>query len=372
MLIMKRKILIFFLCLLFVHPVTVKAQEPLRRALFVSVIQEPAVLSSRDEIFKLVDYAKKSRIEILYVQVYRANKAWFASEYADDSPYADCVDSVGEDPLYLLINRAHEKGIKVYAWLNLLSLSANKNAPMLKKYGNSILTRNLKEKKRQEDYKIDNQYFLEPGDLRVRAELVNIVDEVLNGYPGLDGILFDYIRYPDKDPAYGYTPMNVRRFKKMTGEKTVVEASAAWKDWKRMQVTGLLKRLVKECRGLRPDIRVEATGCAPYSRAYLEAFQDWPSWLESRLVDSVTVMTYAKTPLEFEKMVLDAKKRVKDFSKTNIAVGAYELGKSPEIFTEQLRICKEAGPYACAILHYGSLRENPAIGGLLTADDKTP
>jgi uncharacterized lipoprotein YddW (UPF0748 family) len=279
---------------------------------------------------------------------------------------------VGEDPLAFLISLAHGQGIKVHAWLNLLSLSANKDAVLLKKYGNGILTRNLKEKKRLEDYKIDNQYFLEPGDLRVRAELANIVGEVLNGYPGLDGIIFDYIRYPDKNPAYGYTPMNVQRFKKLTGEKKVIEESEAWKDWKRLQVTGLLKRMVKESRRLRPDIQVEATGCAPYSRAYLEAFQDWPSWLESGLVDSVTVMTYTRTAAEFGKVVLDAKKRVKDFKKTNIAVGAYELGKSPEIFTEQLRICKEAQPYACAILHYGSLQENPSLGGLLTADDKTP
>ena len=344
----------------------------MRRALFVTVIQEPVVLSRRPAILELVDYAKKARVEILYIQVYRANKAWFASEYADDSPYADCVDSVGEDPLDLLISRAHQEGIKVYAWLNLLSLSANKNAPMLKKYGNGILTRNIKAKKKLEDYKIDSQYFLEPGDLRVRSELVNIVGEVLNGYPGLDGIIFDYIRYPDKDPAYGYTRMNIDRFKSATGEATVVEGSAAWNDWKRMQVTGLLKRLVKECRRLRPDIRVEATGCAPYSRAYLEAFQDWPSWLENKVVDSVTVMTYARTAAEFEKVVLDAKKRVKDFKKTNIAVGAYELGKSPDIFLAQMCVCEEAKPYACAILHYGSLLENPGLSCLLLPESKTP
>ena len=369
---MKRKFLIFFFCLLFVSPVAVSAEEFLRRALFVTVIQEPAVLSSRDEIIKLVDYSKKARIEILYVQVYRANKAWFPSQFADPSPYEACVKNVGEDPLVLLIKLAHAQGIKVHAWLNLLSLSANKDAVMLKKYGYGILTRNLKEKKRLEDYKIDNQYFLEPGDSRVAAELVNIVDEVLIGYPGLDGILFDYIRYPDKNPAYGYTPMNVERFKKTTGAKKVIEESVAWKAWKRQQVTGLLIRLANESRRRMPGIRVEATGCAPYSRAYLEAFQDWPSWLESNLVDSVTVMTYSRTAPEFEKVVLDAEKRVKNFKKTNIAIGAYELGASPDIFAQQLRICKEANPYACAILHYGSLQENPALGGLLAADDKTP
>jgi uncharacterized lipoprotein YddW (UPF0748 family) len=339
--------------------------QPAQGALFVSVLQEPAVLASRTQIRSLVDYAGENNIETLYVQVYRANQSWFPSAVADSGPYEQCYKQVGEDPVALLLKEAHARGIKVHGWFNLLSLSANKRSRMTEKYGAAILTRNIKEKRGIEDYKIDGQYFLEPGDLRVRSDLVRIVGEALARYPDLDGILFDYIRYPDKDPAYGHTEENLRRFREATGPAIVDERNEAWRSWKRQQVTQVLESVVKKARTVSPGIRIGATGCAPFVRAYDEAFQDWPSWLERGLVDSVTVMTYAGSEREFEKLIEDARKRVKDFKKANLTVGAYGLTSSPEVFAGQIRLCRKAAPGEFVILHYGNLQENQALTGVL-------
>ncbi len=367
MFLMKGRIWFYLLCLLFIFETPAKP-EPLTvnppnttRGLFVSVIQDLPVLSSRKEITRLVDFSKKAHVQTLFVQIYRANKAWFPSKIADSAPYEASLKSVLEDPFALLIKEAHASGIEVHAWINLLSLSGNADAQLLKKYGTEVLTKNLKEKKTLEDYKIDNQYFLEPGDLKVREELSNIVEEILHTYPALDGIQFDYIRYPDKNPAYGYTKMNVDRFKQATGLNAIDEDSKVWKDWKRDQVTGLLELLVKQTRMIRPNIQISTTGCMPYSRAYHEAFQDWPSWLEHHLVDFVTIMSYVHKPDEFQKYILDAKKKVSDFSKVNIAIGAYALERSPEAFKRQFELCEKAGGRACVILHYGSLLKDPAL-----------
>ncbi len=53
----------FFLCalVLFAGAQADCAQTP-RRGLFVTVVQEPAVLSSREEVEKLIDFAVKARI----------------------------------------------------------------------------------------------------------------------------------------------------------------------------------------------------------------------------------------------------------------------------------------------------------------------
>ncbi len=139
------------------------------------MIQEPPVLSSRQEISDLISFAKKNHIQILFVQIYRANQSWFPSKVADQKPYEICFKNLSQDPFQFLIKEAHASGIEVHAWLNLLSLSANEDAPLLKKYGPEILTRNLKEKRTLKDYKIDEQYFLEPGDPRVREALAMIV-----------------------------------------------------------------------------------------------------------------------------------------------------------------------------------------------------
>ena len=365
---MKKAILFFILCATTLMPLPAQCARAHNRGLFVTVVQEPPVLSSREDIDKLIEFCTKAHINILFVQVYRANQSWFESKIADQSPYNACLKNVGQDPLRLLIKKAHASGIKVHAWLNMLSLGDNKDASLLKKYGPDILTKNLKEKRSIEDYKIDDQFFLEPGDTRVRSELAKLVGELLRSYPGLDGIQFDYIRYPDKEPDYGYTKINTSRFKRSIRARAK-GPGRAWKDWKRAQVTGLLEMLVKKVRTVRPDIQVSATGCMPYSRAYHEAFQDWPAWLDRGFVDFVTIMNYSPDPEEFETWIAAAKGKTKNFRKVNIGIGAYKLVRSPEDFEKEFRDSEHIGAFAATIFHYGSLDQNPNLKEFLFKAD---
>ncbi len=367
---MKRIVFIFIFCALFIRPLSAESGDGLRRGLFVSVIQSPPVLSSRQDIDKLIGFAKRFRINILFVQIYYGNKAWFPSDTADAGPYKALLKNMSEDPFAYLIRQAHKEGIEVHAWMNMLSLNTNKDAPFIRKFGTDILTRDLKVKRSIEDFKIDDQFFLEPGDLRVREELSNILGEVLRAYPDLDGVQFDYIRYPDKEPAYGFTQMNTGRYEKATGNKTVDEASPAWKDWKRSQVTEILETLVKRARLSNPDIKISATGCMPYSRAYFEAFQDWPSWIERGLVEYVTVMSYSPYPDEFERTILAAKAKTGDFKRVNIAIGAYKLVRSPDLFEQEFRIGERSGAGGIVVFHYGSMVESPALGRYLLSEQK--
>ncbi len=332
-----------------------------RRGLFITVIADPPVLSDRKEIEKLVDFAKREDIKILFVQIYRANRAWFASQTADRSPYENSRKSVGEDSFRLLIRQAHGAGIEVHAWLNLLSLADNKNAPILRKYGPEILTRNTAPKAVPEDYRIDRQYFLEPGDPRVREELYGIVGEILRAYPELDGIQFDYIRYPDERPAYGHTKINLERFQIQHPGETTEEGNPVWRQWKREQVTGLLRGLVEKTRLLRPDIRISTTACTSYARAYHEAFQDWPSWIREGLVDFVTLMNYSPHFSEYAKDIAEARDKTDDFRKVKIGIGAYKLGKYPGRFAKMFNLCEKAGGGGCVVFHYGSMAENPGL-----------
>ena len=361
---MKKYIFLFALCLLAVLPTPVQgvpAPSPAARntrGLFVSLIQDPPTLSSREAISKLVSDAKRVRAGILFVQIYRANQAWFPSKVGDNASYEAAFKTLEEDPFALLIREAHVAGIEVHAWLNVLTLSTNENAPLLKKYGPDILTRNLEPKKMLADYKIDSQYFLEPGDPRVRKELITLVQEIVLAYPLLDGIQFDYIRYPDSHPRYGYTKANMERFKKSTGLKTIEEGSRVWNDWKRAQVTEVLKLLIQSARAVRPKIQVSATGCMSYTRALYEAFQDWPSWVNSGLVDFVTVMNYSADPEEYARGNAVARSKVAAAGKLYIGVPAYKLVKTPEVFNTEWRSCEQSGAALCAVFHYGSFLEN--------------
>jgi uncharacterized lipoprotein YddW (UPF0748 family) len=351
--------------LLLVSPGAGRCGVETERGLFVSVIQDPQVLSSREAIAGLIGFARKARVADIFIQVHYANRSWFPSKIADQSPYEACLICVPEDPLRLLIDKAHASGIRVHAWINVLSLCDNKDAPILARYGPEVLTRNTGQKRVLEDYKIDCQYFLEPGDERVRHDLSGIVEEIVRSYPGLDGVQFDYIRYPDKDPAYGHTDANIRRFKEATGRKTADECDETWRQWKRDRVTDLLGLLAKKAREIHPGITVSATGCMPYTRALQEAFQDWPSWIRLGVVDFVTVMSYSPYSCEFERWIERIKGRAGDFSKVRIAVGAYKLLGLDAIFRRELEICEDSGAGGFVIFHYGSLLEDPELGSIL-------
>ncbi len=337
-----------------------RKEEPVFQALFVSLVQKPVIFSSRARIDELIRFAVQAGVNTLFVQVYRENRAWFPSETADSSEFKQCRDDLGEDPLALLIGRAHAQGIQVHAWLNLLSLSRNQDAQFLRKYGTDVLTGNLSEKKTLRDYLIDEQYFLEPGDPRVREDLSRIVGELLVSYPQLDGIQFDYIRYPDAEPRAGYARSNMDRFKKAAGVSVIKEESPAWKEWKRGQVTELLTILAAAARSLRPGLQVSATGCMPYSRSYHEAFQDWPSWVNNGVVDFVTLMNYSPDPGQFEGWMAAVKEKIADPSNIKTGVGVYKLAKRPAALERELR-CVAASGTSGALFHYGSLLENPEL-----------
>lgn len=328
-----------------------------RRGLFVSVIQDPVVLNDRAAIETLIADAKAFRMDTLFVQVYRGNQAWFASKTADDAPYRAALKKVGSDPLKLLIARAHAEHIEVHAWMNLLSLSANTEAPILKQYGPVVLTRKLGDKRSLEEYRVDKQFFLEPGDPRVRVLLNNIVTEVVGGYPELDGVQFDYIRYPDTDPDFGVTAANVERYKIATEKKVVAFRSNDWKDWKRWQVTGIVKDLSYLAREIHPGIKVSTTGLMPYSRAKKEAYQDWKDWLESGYIDFVTLMCYTRDTDEFERMIKNGRENAGTLSRVNIAVGAYALDDRPETFKREWELCGGSGARACVMLGYGDFKK---------------
>lgn len=340
------------------------AQTPVRE-LFVTAYGDPNIYSSRSDMLQLIEFSKRSSIKVLFVQIYKANFSWFPSHVGDASAYEAAVKAVGEDPVALLIKEAHHAGIEIHAWVNLLSLGNNQHALLLKKYGVDILTRNLKKKESIQDYKIDGQYFLEPGDLRVRRELSNLIGEILQAYPALDGLQFDYIRYPDIEPHYGYTAMNTDRFKEATGITAIDDAGKEWQQWKRDQVTELLKELVHKARTINPKIQVSTTGCMPYSRALYEAFQDWPIWLNKNIVDFVTVMNYSIDPQEYERWTTQIKSHVRDFNKVSIALGAYKPATSLEIFQKELNICNASGAGACVIFYYSSLLQKPGLTQIL-------
>jgi len=118
-----------------------EAAQNTKKGLWVSVVEEKSVLYDTFSIDELIEFSHANGFDTLFIQVYRADKAWFPSKAADESPFQEVMSRAGQNTFAYLINSAHEKGIEVHAWVNTLSIAQNLQAPVLAKYGKGVLTR---------------------------------------------------------------------------------------------------------------------------------------------------------------------------------------------------------------------------------------
>ncbi|MCK5451647.1 MAG: family 10 glycosylhydrolase, partial [Candidatus Omnitrophica bacterium] len=275
--------------------------------------------------------------------------------------------------------------IKVHAWINLLSIAHNKKANIIKKYGSKVLTldqhgrTSLKgdQKDKLDKYYIrENQLFLEPGDRNVREYLTSIVKEIVTKYPKFAGIHLDYIRYPSVVPfipgsrfsshgiSYGYTKENLKNFKEQSGIDIIKSPYSRdnykkWDDWRRNNITKLVKKISRAVKKINPDIEVSCTIVPSPERTYLVTLQDWTKWLNEDFVDYVTVMNYTDDTKLFKlygrSIIALAPK-----NKLHIGIGAYLLKDKPDILKQQFNSLHELSPAGIVFFSYDDIVRDPS------------
>jgi uncharacterized lipoprotein YddW (UPF0748 family) len=292
------------------------------RGVWVTVFSEKRVLFSKQGMSDLVACCEKNGIDSIYLQIYRAGEAWFDSRMAGRERYTAMVAAAGGDPIDFLIDAAQKRGIKVYGWINVLSIAQNLDAPIVRKYGRDILTLDQRERLPLKSNQGENQIFLEPGDERVVRYALKLVGEVMERYPSLDGIHLDYIRYPKAIPpirflffflrkpgitSYGFTERNVARFKLATGRDPRKDPwSREWNAWKRKQITGLVKKIRERVKTGRPGWKVSCAVVPSAELAASKSAQEWPQWLRRGIVDYVVMMNYTTNEEKFIEQVSQA------------------------------------------------------------------
>jgi uncharacterized lipoprotein YddW (UPF0748 family) len=157
-------------------------------------------------------------------------------------------------------------------------------------------------------------YFLDPGHPAAAAYLADIYLNIVRHY-AVDGIHFDYIRYPETEArfprgaAVGYNTTSLARFRHSIGRQDSLSLpepdDPQWTVWRRQQVTQVVRRIYIEAKGINPKLKVSAAviawGRPPHSkRDFNETapmqriFQDWRAWLEEGILDLAVPMNYAR------------------------------------------------------------------------------
>lgn len=298
-----------------VDPATIAAPDvpSLRVGVWILAEGSHRTLEDPAKIEQLLSDAEAAGITDLFLQLFRAGKSWYASESANTAPYQTLLKVHGVDPLPAFIEAAHERGIRVHAWFNALSVATNRSAPVLAAVGEEAVLvdregRSLLSYPKL-DYGVPERFhrrmgtpgiWLDPAVPGVIEHLERSVDELAKALPELDGLHLDFIRHPmvlpivpgsrfDVGMDFGYGQTSKDRFEKETGQ--TFKRGDAWDRFRRDRVTEVVSRL----KARLPEGWALSAAVLPWAdRAYLSAMQDWRAWLEEDLLDFAVAMAYSR------------------------------------------------------------------------------
>lgn len=260
------------------------------------------VLKSRSGIRRLVDDVADANANLLIVEVVRRQDAYYDSDVLPRTN--DPKLEPGLDVLHEVLEAAHAKGIAVQAWVPIAPTyhSAYDDIPapdgwVWTEHGPSAPVADRWVTRTRGGTWSE---YLDPSLPAVVDHVAAIFAE-LAAYP-VDGVHLDYVRYAGSE--YGYHPDVLDRFRAETGATgTPSPSNGKWSNWRRAQVTDLLKNVRAAVREVDPSVPVTAAviaqGQGPTAlggfgntRGYAEFFQDWPSWTEDGLLDMAIPMIY--------------------------------------------------------------------------------
>ena len=145
---------------------------------------------------------------------------------------------------------------------------------------------------------VNTRMYLDAGVPEVQDFYVNLVMEIVNNYD-IDGFNMDHIRYREQN--MGYNPIALSYFHQFTGrsDRPAID-DPEWSDWRREQITSLVKRLYANILKVKPHVLLTmdgVTGGAPVETIednvfWRNVFQDYPGWLANHYLDCVLGMAY--------------------------------------------------------------------------------
>jgi len=153
--------------------------------------------------------------------------------------------------------------------------------------------------------------WLSPSHLKNQELEIRAMVELARNYD-LDGIHFDYIRYPGSE--YCYNKESRRRFEQTLGKPVanwpgdVLVGGALWSRWldlRRAHVTRVVAEVSKQARAVRKDIKISAAVFSNWPVHRDSIGQDWKAWCDKGYLDFVCPMDYTDSNATFGRMVED-------------------------------------------------------------------
>ena len=276
----------------------------------------------------------------------RRGDSWYLNSLEPLPDFAPIV--AGFDPLQDLIVEAHASGIEVHAFV-IIGAVWNKNpnfAPsatlgpptnpnhVFNLHGgynpatqqivqgpNNWLTRTLLPDGANgisfQGHRFGSDFWLDLGHPDAAAYTSDVLLHLARNYD-IDGLHLDRIRYPEisvsgQTPStgtnIGYNETSVARFQRRhgiaAGSPPPAQNNPLWNQWRRDQVSNLVRRVYLNAIAIKPHLKVSASliafGGGPTTEpgwnsaeAFWRVYQDWRAWTEEGILDIAMPMNYKR------------------------------------------------------------------------------
>jgi uncharacterized lipoprotein YddW (UPF0748 family) len=167
------------------------AATPGMRGVYVQALS----IATPEEADDTLARVEAGRFDTVFVNVLAYGHAFYESHLLEKYPEV----AVGFDPLAYFLERAHDQGIKVHAWLVLGPVGYDGLGPILSEHPEWAM---VGPDGRREDW----LNYMRPD---VRSFIVALVGELAQDY-AVDGVHFDYTRYPGAQ--WGFDPYSTALF----------------------------------------------------------------------------------------------------------------------------------------------------------------
>jgi len=235
----------------------------------------------QESLRRLVHDLHDAKFNTILFQVRPRGDALYRSGY---EPWAEILTGTlgkdpGWDPTAFVISEAHALGMEVHGWFNVFKVRGpNPVAASTPEHPSRTFANWCVER--------DGEIWLDPGRPEIRTHLLNVALELVRNYD-LDGINFDFIRYPGRDfpdgESYARYGNGMNRH-----------------DWRRSNITAFVRSFAAGVAGIKPMMKV---GSSPYGvyreesgnsqrGSYHWVYQDSYEWLENKWHDYLSPQVY--------------------------------------------------------------------------------
>lgn len=293
---------------------------------------------------KAIENLKKNNFTAIVPNMLWGGLAYYPSEVL---PVDKSVEKEG-DQIQQCLSACRKHGIQVHIWKVNWNLS---NAP-------AEFVQKMKDEGRlQKDrYGNDIRWLCPSNEKNYKLELESML-EIVRKYD-VDGIHFDYIRYPDANSCY--CPNCKSEFEKSIGDKVenfpedVINGkySEKYTKWRSEMITRLVRDVSKMAREINPKVKISAAVFSDYPNCVKDVGQDWKLWIDSGYLDFVCPMNYTDNNERFKNMVSNQINIVNKRIPLYPGIGASAPGLSADQVAMQIHLARTSGAKGFIIFNY--------------------